>query len=216
MKKLLALLMAFVMLLSFAACGGNDEPETDTTAAPDSVETTLPATEPAAAEVAIEEEIEGFGEAVLSNSYIEFVIPEGFGYYIDDANQQEGDSIFQVILDIKNENGDKIGEFTINNRGGLESAEEYANVVVDQYKDSESTKVTVVGSAKYGSFDVTHLSLDLGYQVDNRFYGYYQIPDGNAEYRNVNFELELMGYYFQDVEFPKAECEAIMNSIVIK
>lgn len=32
MKKLLAILMAFVMLLSFAACGGNEEPETTTEA----------------------------------------------------------------------------------------------------------------------------------------------------------------------------------------
>ena len=28
MKKLLALLMALVMLLSFAACGGNEKPDT--------------------------------------------------------------------------------------------------------------------------------------------------------------------------------------------
>lgn len=213
MKKFLAVLMALTMVFSLAACGGDEKP--DANGAPDAQATEAP-TQAQVAEVAIAEEAEGVGEAKLSNSYLEFTIPEGFGYYIDDANQQEGDSIFQVILDITNENGDKIGEFTINNRGGLESAEEYANVVVDQYKDSESTKVTVVGSAKYGSFDVTHLTLDLGYQVDNRYYGYYQIPDENAEYRNVNFELELMGYYFKDVEFPKAACEAIMNSIVIK
>ena len=210
MKKILTLLMAIMIVLSLAACGGNPEettaPAGETTAPAE--ETTAPAeetTEAALSEVEIVEEAEGVGPVKLSNSYLSFEIPEGFGYYIDDANQEAGEDQFQVI-----------GELLINNRGGLESADEYANATIDEYKDVESVTVSDVDSATFGIFDVRHFTLDRGFMVDNRYFGYYQIPDETVEYRNVRFELELLGYYYKDVEFPKAECEAIMNSIVIK
>ena len=167
-------------------------------------------------EVEIAEEIEGIGPITLSNSYLSFAIPEGFGYYIEDANKEAGEDQFQVIVELRNADGNKIGELLINNRGGLESADEYAASTIDEYKDSESVTVSDVDSATFGIFDVRHFTLDRGFMVDNRYFGYYQIPDENAAFRNVRFELELLGYYYKDVEFPKAECEAIMNSIVIK
>jgi len=213
MKKFLAILMALAMLLSFAACGGNEEPET-TTQAP--VETTEAPTEAKTPEKAIVEKDSGVGPVILSNSDLSFEIPEGFGYYIDDAYKNEDGTIFQVIVDLKNADGNRIGELLINNSGGLESADEYANNTIDEYKDSESVTVGDVESATFSVFDVRHFTLDRGFMVDNRYFGYYQLPDENAEFRNVRFELELLGYYYKDVEFPKAECEAIMNSIVIK
>lgn len=214
MKKILALLMAIMLVLSLAACGGNEE---ETTAPVD--ETTVATeetTEAALPEVEIVEKAEGVGPVKLSNSYLSFEIPEGFGYYIDDANQEAGEDQFQVIVDLRNADGNKIGELLINNRGGLESADEYANVTIDEYKDVESVTVSDVDSATFGIFDVRHFTLDRGFMVDNRYFGYYQIPDESLEFRNVRFDLELLGYYYKDVEFPKAECEAIMNSIVIK
>ena len=221
MKKILTLLMAIMIVLSLAACGGNPEettaPAGETTAPAE--ETTAPAeetTEAALSEVEIVEEAEGVGPVKLSNSYLSFEIPEGFGYYIDDANQEAGEDQFQVIVDLSNADGNRIGELLINNRGGLESADEYANATIDEYKDVESVTVSDVDSATFGIFDVRHFTLDRGFMVDNRYFGYYQIPDETVEYRNVRFELELLGYYYKDVEFPKAECEAIMNSIVIK
>lgn len=214
MKKIIALLMAIMLVFSLSACGGNEE---ETTSSVD--ETTAAAeetTEAALSEVEIVEKAEGVGPVKLSNSYLSFEIPEGFGYYIDDANQEAGEDQFQVIVDIRNADGNKIGELLINNRGSLESADEYANVTIDEYKDVESVTVSDVDSATFGIFDVRHFTLDRGFMVDNRYFGYYQITDETVEYRNVRFELELLGYYYKDVEFPKAECEAIMNSIVIK
>ena len=214
MKKILALLMAIMLVLSLAACGGNEE---ETTAPVD--ETTVATeetTEAALPEVEIVEKAEGVGPVKLSNSYLSFEIPEGFGYYIDDANQEAGEDQFQVIVDLRNADGNKIGELLINNRGSLESADEYANATIDEYKDVESVTVSDVDSATFGIFDVRHFTLDRGFMVDNRYFGYYQIPDESLEFRNVRFDLELLGYYYKDVEFPKAECEAIMNSIVIK
>ena len=213
--------MAIMLVFSLAACGGNEEETTssvdETTAAAE--ETTAAAeetTEAALSEVAIVEKAEGVGPVKLSNSYLSFEIPEGFGYYIDDANQEAGEDQFQVIVELRNADGNNIGELLINNRGSLESADEYANTTIDEYKDSETVTVSDVDSATFGIFDVRHFTLDRGFMVDNRYFGYYQIPDETVEYRNVRFELELLGYYYKDVEFPKAECEAIMNSIVIK
>ena len=213
MKKILALLMAIMIVLSLAACGGNTE---ETTTPADDTTVAEETTEAAAAEKEIVEGDEGVGPVKLSNSYLSFEIPEGFGYYIDDANTEAGESQFQVIVELRNADGNKIGELLINNRGGLESADEYANVTIDEYKDVESVAVSDVDSATFGIFDVRHFTLDRGFMVDNRYFGYYQISDETVEYRNVRFELELLGYYYKDVEFPKAECEAIMNSIVIK
>ena len=212
MKKILAVLIALTMLLTLAACGGGDEEKNPSTTA--SVEETT--AEAASAEKEIIEGDEGVGPVKLSNSYLSFEIPEGFGYYIDDANTEAGESQFQVIVELRNKDGNNIGELLINNSGGLESADEYANYTIDEYKDSETVTVGDVDSATFGIFDVRHFTLDRGFMVDNRYFGYYQIPDENVDFRNVRFELELLGYYYKDVEFPKAECEAIMNSIVIK
>ena len=213
MKKILALLMAIMIVLSLSACGGNTE---ETTAPADDTTVAEETTEAAAAEKEIVEGDEGVGPVKLSNSYLSFEIPEGFGYYIDDANQEAGEDQFQVIVQLKNADGNNIGELLINNMGARESADEYANTTIDEYKDSETVTVSDVDSATFGIFDVRHFTLDRGFMVDNRYFGYYQIPDETVEYRNVRFELELLGYYYKDVEFPKAECEAIMNSIVIK
>lgn len=213
MEKILALLMAIMLVLSLAACGGNTE---ETTAPADDTTVAEETTEAAAAEKEIVEGDEGVGPVKLSNSYLSFEIPEGFGYYIDDANQEAGESQYQVIVQLKNADGNNIGELLINNMGARESADEYANTTIDEYKDSETVTVSDVDSATFGIFDVRHFTLDRGFMVDNRYFGYYQIPDETVEYRNVRFELELLGYYYKDVEFPKAECEAIMNSIVIK
>lgn len=213
MKKILALLMAIMIVLSLSACGGNTE---ETTAPADDTTVAEETTEAAAAEKEIVEGDEGVGPVKLSNSYLSFEIPEGFGYYIDDANQEAGEDQFQVIVQFKNADGNNIGELLINNMGARESADEYANTTIDEYKDSETVTVSDVDSATFGIFDVRHFTLDRGFMVDNRYFGYYQIPDETVEYRNVRFELELLGYYYKDVEFPKAECEAIMNSIVIK
>ncbi len=214
MKKILALLMAIMLVLSLAACGGN----TEETTAPAGEETTAAeeTTEALSAEKEIVEGEEGVGPAKLSNSYLSFEIPEGFGYYIDDANTEAGESQFQVIVELRNADGNNIGELLINNSGSFETADEYANYTIDEYKDSETVTVSDVDSATFGIFNVRHFTLDRGFMVDNRYFGYYQIPDENAEFRNVRLELELLGYYYKDVEFPKAECEAIMNSIVIK
>ena len=213
MKKILALLMAIMIVLSLSACGGNTE---ETTAPADDTTVAEETTEAAAAEKEIVEGDEGVGPVKLSNSYLSFEIPEGFGYYIDDANQEAGEDQFQVIVQLKNADGNNIGELLINNMGARESADEYANTTIDEYKDSETVTVSDVDSATFGIFDVRHFTLDRGFMVDNRYFGYYQIPDETVEFRNVRFELELLGYYYKDVEFPKAECEAIMNSIVIK
>ena len=213
MKRILALLMAIMLVLSLSACGDNTE---ETTAPADDTTVAEETTEAAAAEKEIVEGDEGVGPVKLSNSYLSFEIPEGFGYYIDDANQEAGEDQFQVIVQLKNADGNNIGELLINNMGARESADEYANTTIDEYKDSETVTVSDVDSATFGIFDVRHFTLDRGFMVDNRYFGYYQIPDETVEYRNVRFELELLGYYYKDVEFPKAECEAIMNSIVIK
>lgn len=76
-KKLIALLLAAVLCLSFAACGGNDEPETtteapvansteavDATEAPSEVESTEAASEVESTEAATEEATEEATEAV--------------------------------------------------------------------------------------------------------------------------------------------------------
>ena len=58
--------------------------------------------------------------------------------------------------------------------------------------------------------------------VDNRYFGYYQLPDENAEFRNVRFELELLGYYYKDVDsqyygslyrYSNGKSEKIMSNV---
>ena len=193
MKKILALLMAIMLVLSLAACGGNTEETTasadDTTVAE---ETTAAeeTTEASALEKEIAEGDEGVGPVKLSNSYLSFEIPEGFGYYIDDVNQEAGEDQFQVIVELRNADGNRIGELLINNRGSLESADEYANVTIDEYKDSETVTVSDVDSATFGIFDVRHFTLDRGFMVDNRYFGYYQIPDENVEFSELREVLK--------------------------
>ena len=211
MKRLLALMLALVMVFALAACG-KDGGETPDNKEPD----TTASTEAKLEEKAIVEDLEGVGPVKLSNSYMELVIPEGYGYYIDDANQEAGEEQYQLILELRNADGKNIGELLINNRGGLESADEYAQSTIDEYADVDSVTVSDIDSAKYSVFDVRHFTLDRGFMVDNRYFGYYKLPDETKEYRNVRFELEVLGYYFKDVEFPEDDFVELMESIVIK
>lgn len=210
MKKTLSLILALLMLFSLAACGGGGKVTPDEPQKNDVTE------EAKLNETAIVEEIEGVGPVKLSNSYLEVTIPEGIGYYVDDANTAEGDSQFQLILELRNSNGDEIGELLFNNRGGFDNVTAYSDSLKEEYKDSTSVTVADVESKKIGLFDVNHLTVDRGFMVDNRYIGYYLIPDETAEYRNVRLDLELRGYYYQDTPYPAAECEAIISSIVIK
>ena len=218
MKKLLAMLLAALMLVSFAACGDKGDTSTDvpeTTAGEVNTEETT-AAENTVEEKTIEEGAEGFGPVKLSNSYLELTIPEGIGYYVDDANTIEGESQFQLILKLRNADGNEIGELLFNNRGGYDKLADYTNSLKDEYKDNTSVTITDVESKKIGLFDVDHMTLDRGFMVDNRYIGYYQIADETVEYRNVRLDLELRGYYYKDTPYPAEECEAIIGSIVIK
>ena len=196
MKKFLAIILAILMVATLAACGGGGEPKVN--------------------EIAIVEDLEGVGPAKLANSYLEITIPEGIGYCVDDANTAEGESQFQLILKLKNADGNDIGELLFNNRGSFDNLADYTNAFKDEFKNNTSVTIADVESKKIGLFDVDHMTLDRGFMVDNRYIGYYQIADETVEYRNVRLDLELKGYYYKDTPYPAAECEALINSIVIK
>ena len=126
MKKLLAIALAALMLFALAACGGNKDNNGDETPSGNDVEqTTEPTTEAKTAEKEIVEKDEGKGQIKLYNSYLEFSIPEGYGYKITDANTEAGESQFWVMADIMNADGKKIGELNINNNGSFDNVDEY-------------------------------------------------------------------------------------------
>lgn len=221
MKKFLAIMLALVMLLTLAACGGNkDNNGGETQSGNDTEQTTDTPTEAPTEnkveEKEIAEKLEGVGPAKLSNSYLEFSIPEGYGYKITDANTEAGESQFWVEAEIMNADGKKIGELDISNTGSYDNVDEYVQYDRDYYKDSTSVTLGETVSAKYGILDGRYLTKELTSWTDYNFYGYYLIPDEAAEYRNVRVQFNINGYYYTDVEFPMADFEAIMSSIVIK
>ncbi len=217
MKKILAIMLALVMLLTLAACGGNKDNNGDETPSGNDVEqTTEPTTEAKTVEKEIVEKDEGKGQIKLYNSYLEFSIPEGYGYKITDANTEAGESQFWVEAEIMNADGKKIGELDISNTGSYDNVDEYVQYDRDYYKDSSSITLGETVSAEYGILDGRYFTKDTANWVDYNFYGYYLIPDEAADYRNVRAELDINGYYYTDVEFPMADFEAILSSIVIK
>jgi predicted small lipoprotein YifL len=219
MKKFLAIMLALVLLLTLAACGdknnGGETPSGNDTEQTTDTPTEAP-TENKVEEKEIAEKLEGVGSAKLYNSYMELVIPEGYGYKITDANTQAGESQFWIAADIMNADGKKIGELNISNTGSFDNVDEYVNYDRDYYKDSSSITLGETVSAEYGILDGRYFTKDTANWVDYNFYGYYLIPDEAADYRNVRAELDINGYYYTDVEFPMADFEAIMSSIVIK
>ncbi len=217
MKKFLAIMLALVMLLTLAACGGNKDNNGDETQSGNDVEqTTEPTTEAKTVEKEIVEKDEGKGQIKLYNSYLEFSIPEGYGYKITDANTEAGESQFWVEAEIMNADGKKIGELDISNTGSYDNVDEYVQYDRDYYKDSTSVTLGETVSAKYGILDGRYLTKELASWTDYNFYGYYLIPDEAADFRNVRVQFNINGYYYTDVEFPMADFEAIMSSIVIK
>lgn len=212
MKKLLALMLALAMVMALAACS-KDGGETPDDTQPD---TTTSTTEAAPAEIEIVEGAEGKGGVKLSNSYLEFSIPEGYGYKITDANEKADESQFWVDADIMNAEGKKIGELDISNTGSYDNVDEYVQYDRDYYKDSASVTLGETVSGKYGILDGRYLTKELSSWTDYNFYGYYLIPDEAADFRNVRVQFNINGYYYTDVEFPVADFEAIMSSIVIK
>ncbi len=205
MKKGFCVLITVLMLFTLVACGGGDDGDV-------SEGTTETTTEATATEAAIVEQEEGTGPVKLTNSYLELVIPEGYGYYIDDANTEEGQDQFQLIMDLRNADGKRIGELLINNRGGLEGVDAYVDSLLKEYEG----QAKVEESLTFGDFDVRRISVAINGLNNCYYYGYYQIPDESVAFRNVRFELEINEYYYKETGFPTSDLEAIINSIVIK
>ncbi len=212
MKKLLALMLALVMVMALAACGkdGGETPDNN------QPETTSSTTEAKPAEKEIVEGAEGEGGVKLSNSYMELSIPEGYSYKITDANEKEGESQFWIGVDIINADGTKIGELDVSNTGSYDNVDEYVQSDIDYYKNSSSITLSDPVSEKYGILDGRYLTRNNSNWDDHCFYGFYLIPDEAAEYRNVRAELDINGYSYQDKEFPKADFTDLLGSIVIK
>ena len=95
----------------------------------------------------------------------------------------------------------------------MSTFEKVRDIVVDQLgveADEVSIESTFIDDLGADSLDIVELIMAFEEEFG------IEIPDEAAEYRNIRAELDINGYYYTDVEFPMADFEAIMSSIVIK
>ncbi len=146
MKKLLALLMACLMLVSFAACGGNGGEET-TTAAP---EVTTEA--PVAGDDVTEEVTEAEDETEVE------VVTDASGEEVTDA---EGNAVTEVVTEDKTEKEEENKPTQKPTSGKVEDPSKWSTAEVLKYYQDATAKVV---SQKPG-YTKTRSAVDKGYKA---------------------------------------------------
>ena len=139
MKKLIALLLALVMVLSLAACGGNDAPATD---APEAPATDAPATDAPAAMTA--------EEKAMAEAEIRYAISLLFdrNYIVDEIGQagQVPASSF-VAMGMTDADGSEFYK----NAGSSDEFDGYYNVAAEAYEDNYAEAYAIL--TKYYEVD---------------------------------------------------------------
>ncbi len=136
MKKLIALLLALVMVLGLAACGGNETPDTPATDAPNADTPDTP-TEPEIDKVAAEAEIRYALGLLLDRNYIVEKISQ--------AGELPASSFVAMGLT------DADGSQFYQNAGDSEEFDGYFNVAPEAYEDNYAEAFAIL--SKYYEYD---------------------------------------------------------------
>lgn len=219
MKKVLALLMAFTMALSFASCGGSSDTNKDTntdskaeaTTVAEVEETTVEETTeaPVAASTEMEVGVKGDGPQALTSVYFDVTVPEGMKYEVYSMGfTDETNGTIQLDFG-KTSTID--GQITVSTQRMTPSLDECVTRCIelrnlDTYKEGKSE---VVGDVTFGDTTYKEVKISTEWGSDVNYVTYFKTAAGLDGYVEITIKDK---YLSPDDELVKE----LINSIIYK
>lgn len=192
MEKLAAILLAFVMTVSLAACGGSGESsDTKEISAQSSASATSEAkaeettVEETTASAELQEGDSGEGEKTLDSDFCTVTIPEGFKYKINSYYHDE-DALGSIKIDF-GKKGTTEGRLEVSTTRIISSLDDAVEECIrvrnlDTYKEGKSE---IGEEVTYGDTTYKEVKMSHEYGAETCLVSYYKRADGKDIYVEI-------------------------------
>ncbi|MGN0454704.1 MAG: hypothetical protein ACI4G1_05965 [Ruminococcus sp.] len=216
MKKLVAFIMAAMLCVSLASCGGSTN--TETTAPQSSAESSEVKSEETTAASSSAESAElkegdsGEGEKTLDSDFCTVTIPEGLQYKINSYYHDE-DALGSIKIDF-GKKGTTEGRLEVSTTRMISSLDDAVNECIrvrnlDTYKEGKSE---IGEEATYGDTTYKEVKMSHEYGAETCLVSYYKRADG----KDIYVEIKTGQTGFNDLAIDDPLVQELAKSAVYK
>ncbi len=216
MKKLVAFIMAAMLCVSLASCGGSTD--TETTAPQSSAESSevnseeTTAASSSAESAELKEGDSGEGEKTLDSDFCTVTIPEGLQYKINSYYHDEG-ALGSIKIDF-GKKGTTEGRLEVSTTRMISSLDDAVNECIrvrnlDTYKEGKSE---VGEEVTYGDTTYKEVKMSHEYGAETCLVSYYKRADG----KNIYVEIKTTQNDFDKLPIDDPLVQELAKSAVYK
>ncbi|MDY3861835.1 MAG: hypothetical protein SOZ45_04685 [Ruminococcus sp.] len=216
MKKLVAFIMAAMLCVSLASCGGSTD--TETTAPQSSAESSevnseeTTAASSSAESAELKEGDSGEGEKTLDSDFCTVTIPEGLQYKINSYYHDEG-ALGSIKIDF-GKKGTTEGRLEVSTTRMISSLDDAVNECIrvrnlDTYKEGKSE---VGEEVTYGDITYKEVKMSHEYGAETCLVSYYKRADG----KNIYVEIKTTQNDFDKLPIDDPLVQELAKSAVYK
>lgn len=216
MKKLVAFIMAAMLCVSLASCGGSTD--TETTAPQSSAESSevnseeTTAASSSAESAELKEGDSGEGEKTLDSDFCTVTIPEGLQYKINSYYHDEG-ALGSIKIDF-GKKGTTEGRLEVSTTRMISSLDDAVNECIrvrnlDTYKEGKSE---IGEEVTYGDTTYKEVKMSHEYGAETCLVSYYKRADG----KNIYVEIKTTQNDFDKLPIDDPLVQELAKSAVYK
>ena len=216
MKKLVAFIMAAMLCVSLASCGGSTD--TETTAPQSSAESSevnseeTTAASSSAESAELKEGDSGEGEKTLDSDFCTVTIPEGLQYKINSYYHDEG-ALGSIKIDF-GKKGTTEGRLEVSTTRMISSLDDAVNECIrvrnlDTYKEGKSE---IGEEVTYGDTTYKEVKMSHDYGAETCLVSYYKRADG----KNIYVEIKTTQNDFDKLPIDDPLVQELAKSAVYK
>ncbi|MCI7085062.1 hypothetical protein MR988_02965 [bacterium] len=216
MKKLVAFIMAAMLCVSLASCGGSTD--TETTAPQSSAESSevnseeTTAASSSAESAELKEGDSGEGEKTLDSDFCTVTIPEGLQYKINSYYHDEG-ALGSIKIDF-GKKGTTEGRLEVSTTRMISSLDDAVNECIrvrnlDTYKEGKSE---IGEEVTYGDITYKEVKMSHEYGAETCLVSYYKRADG----KNIYVEIKTTQNDFDKLPIDDPLVQELAKSAVYK
>ena len=216
MKKLVAFIMAAMLCVSLASCGGSTD--TETTAPQSSAESSevnseeTTAASSSAESAELKEGDSGEGEKTLDSDFCTVTIPEGLQYKINSYYHDEG-ALGSIKIDF-GKKGTTEGRLEVSTTRMISSLDDAVNECIrvrnlDTYKEG---KFEIGEEVTYGDITYKEVKMSHEYGAETCLVSYYKRADG----KNIYVEIKTTQNDFDKLPIDDPLVQELAKSAVYK
>ncbi|MDD6225824.1 MAG: hypothetical protein PUB41_06195 [bacterium] len=216
MKKLVAFIMAAMLCVSLASCGGSTD--TETTAPQSSAESSevnseeTTAASSSAESAELKEGDSGEGEKTLDSDFCTVTIPEGLQYKINSYYHDEG-ALGSIKIDF-GKKGTTEGRLEVSTTRMISSLDDAVNECIrvrnlDTYKEG---KYEIGEEVTYGDITYKEVKMSHEYGAETCLVSYYKRADG----KNIYVEIKTTQNDFDKLPIDDPLVQELAKSAVYK